>query len=78
MILKITFRSGIGREDVRGLVVVRDDASGATRTSGAKIQAQSGRSRGLDRRQGGDAHVPTLPTVQTKRPQGTEEEARGL
>lgn len=74
----IIFRSGVSREDVRGLVVVRDDASRATGTSGAKIQAQGGRSRGLDRRQGRDAHVPTLPTVQTERAQGPKEETRGL
>lgn len=72
------FRPGTSRENVRGLVVVRDDASGATGAFGAEVQAQGGRARGMDSRKRRDAHVPTLPAMQVERTEGPEEEARGL
>lgn len=71
-------RLGAGRENIRGLVAVRDDAFGTTGTFGAEVQAQGGRARGMDRRKRGDAHVSALPAVQAERTEGSEEEARGL
>lgn len=66
------------REGLRRVAAVGDDASGASGALGAEVQAQGGRSRGLDPRQGGDAAVAGLQAVPSQRTQGAEEEARGV
>uniref|UniRef100_A0A8D8QCQ3 Uncharacterized protein n=1 Tax=Cacopsylla melanoneura TaxID=428564 RepID=A0A8D8QCQ3_9HEMI len=71
-------RSGNLGEIVRGMASVRDDAPGTSRTSCPEVQAQSRHPRGLDSRQRGNAAEFRLPSVQTERIEGVEEETRGV
>lgn len=56
------------------MAAVGDDASRTFGALGAKVQAQGGRTRGMDQGQGGNAAEPGLQAVPSQRTQGLEEE----